>query len=342
MKFLYPINLSKNEIQNARLHNLATPPSAPFEGQYYWDTTDKKLYIFNGTIWIQTGVSDHNDLSNIGVNTHAQIDSHIADIVSNPHQVNKSQIGLSNVDNIQQMPLNYLDTDTNLTANSNTKVASQRAIKTYVDNKIQGNNWKESCRVATFANVVLSGLQSIDGVNLVDGDRILVWKQTTPSQNGIYIAKSGAWSRADDFNDAEEAYGTTVMVREGVTYADKAFHLVTDSIVSIGTTALTFEKVFDDNIYQAGDGISIVGNVISIDATENYVRTYAFSFGNNSDKSFTIVHNFGTRDIQVSTYFNSTLERVYLNEVRDSINQITLNVEPNTPANNSLRAVITG
>jgi hypothetical protein len=60
--------------------------------------------------------------------------NHIAD-TNNPHNVTKSQIGLSNVDNVQQLPLSYLDTDIALTANSDAKVPSQKAIKSYVDSR---------------------------------------------------------------------------------------------------------------------------------------------------------------------------------------------------------------
>lgn len=74
----------------------------------------------------------HASLSSIGTNTHTQIDSHLAS-TSNPHSVTKTQVSLGNVDDVKQMPLSYLDTDDTLAANSNTKVASQNAVKAYVD-----------------------------------------------------------------------------------------------------------------------------------------------------------------------------------------------------------------
>ena len=60
---------------------------------------------------------------------------------------------------------------------------------------------KKRCRLATTANITLSGLQTIDGITTVANDRILVKDQTTPSENGIYVAASGAWTRATDFNN---------------------------------------------------------------------------------------------------------------------------------------------
>lgn len=52
MKFLTNINLNKNEIQNVVIQNLATAPSSPKEGQPYYNSVDKKLYVYNGTTWV--------------------------------------------------------------------------------------------------------------------------------------------------------------------------------------------------------------------------------------------------------------------------------------------------
>jgi hypothetical protein len=58
--------------------------------------------------------------------------SHLSN-TSNPHSVTKTQVGLGNVDDVQQLPMSYLDIDGTLAANSDSKVASQKAVKTYVD-----------------------------------------------------------------------------------------------------------------------------------------------------------------------------------------------------------------
>ena len=101
---------------------------------------------------------------------------------------------------------------------------------------------KVPCRVATTANITLSGLQSIDGVTVVADDRVLVKNQTTGSENGIYLASSGAWSRAADFDGNQDVVkGTLLKINEGSSQA--SFWLVSNNDpVTIGTTAITFAQ----------------------------------------------------------------------------------------------------
>ena len=104
--------------------------------------------------------------------------------------------------------------------------------------------YKNPVRLATTANHGLTGLSDIDGVTPAAGDRILAGAQSTGSQNGIYIAASGAWSRARDMNETNEdrvTAGLKVFVQEGDTYAKKTFVLVTTGIIILGTTSLSFE-----------------------------------------------------------------------------------------------------
>ena len=76
--------------------------------------------------------------------------------------------------------------------------------------------FKAPCKVATTANITLSGLQTIDGVLTAADDRVLVKAQATGSENGIWIAAAGAWRRAPDFNGARDVVeGTQVYVTDG-------------------------------------------------------------------------------------------------------------------------------
>ena len=106
-------------------------------------------------------------------------------------------------------------------------------------------NVKPAVRAATTANITLSGTQTIDGVSIIAGDRVLVKNQSTGSQNGIYVAASGSWARAADFDGApttEVKAGDFVFVTEGTTFADTGWVLTNNGTITIGTTALTFAQ----------------------------------------------------------------------------------------------------
>lgn len=105
---------------------------------------------------------------------------------------------------------------------------------------------KDTVLVASTANRALSGLAAIDGVSLVAGDRVLLKNQTTTTQNGIYIASAGAWTRATDFDTPTQTtvYGATIPVLLGTTQAATLWYVsAPTSTVIIGTTVLTFTQV---------------------------------------------------------------------------------------------------
>lgn len=129
---------------------------------------------------------------------------------------------------------------TNLAAPSGDNDAARKAD---VDAARTGLDVKLSCRVATTAAITLSGAQTIDGVAVVAGDRVLVKNQSTASQNGIYACASGAWSRATDADsDAEVTPGMFTFIEEGSTNADTGWVLSTNAPITVGSTGLTFTQ----------------------------------------------------------------------------------------------------
>lgn len=115
--------------------------------------------------------------------------------------------------------------------------------------------WKRSVRCATTGNITLSGFQTIDGISVGNGDRVLVKDQTTASQNGIYEVLSSTWIRASDASSGARLDGSAIIyVRQGTTNGGKFFRLTTTAPITIGTTALNFvEASFGNGIY-SGSG----------------------------------------------------------------------------------------
>jgi hypothetical protein len=151
--------------------------------------------------------------------------------------------------------------------------ATDAATKAYVDSAAQGIDWKASVRAATTAAVTLaSGLENgdtLDGVVLATGDRVLVKNQATGSENGIYVVKaSGAPDRSTDCDTAAELTSNfAVFVEQGTVNADQGYVLTNDGAITVGTTALTFTQFTGLGQIVAGTGLDKTGNTLDIDST---------------------------------------------------------------------------
>lgn len=124
------------------------------------------------------------------------------------------------------------------------------ATRQYVDDAItvavNRLDNKQSVRVATTANLALSGTPTVDGIALAVGDRILVKNQDTASQNGLYLVAASAWNRALDADaNSEVTPGLLVTVEEGVIQADTQWQLITDGAITLGITALIFAAYYN-------------------------------------------------------------------------------------------------
>ena len=140
------------------------------------------------------------------------------------------------------------------------------ATKGYVDSTSEGLDVKDSVKVATTANITLSGTQTIDGVSISADERVLVKDQSTASQNGIYLCKAGAWARADDMAATSDAAGAFAFIEQGSTYADVGFVCSTDKgSAVVGTNNLAFTQFSGQSNVTAGNGLDKSGNTLSLD-----------------------------------------------------------------------------
>lgn len=100
---------------------------------------------------------------------------------------------------------------------------------------------KAPCQAVAIANITLSGEQTVNGVAVTAGDRVLATAQTNSVDNGIWVVGTGTWARAKDFDGTRDAVqGTLVSVFLGGTES-VLYQLTTADPVVIGTTALAFE-----------------------------------------------------------------------------------------------------
>jgi hypothetical protein len=126
---------------------------------------------------------------------------------------------------------------------------SEAATKNYVDNLVAGLRTRAVARVASTTNVAISsGLENgdtLDGITLVTGNRVLLKDQSTPSQNGLYtVVASGAASRDTEYDTISELAGQLILVSEGSTHADDLFLCTSDTSATLGSSSISYTQVF--------------------------------------------------------------------------------------------------
>jgi hypothetical protein len=151
---------------------------------------------------------------------------------------------------------------------------SQVANKAYVDNIAAGLSWKAPAKVATVANITLSGTQTIDGVAVSAGDRVLVKDQTDATYNGVYVVASGSWARSADMDANADFPSASIFVQQGSTNADIGYVCSNDS-VTLGSTEITFVQFNGASNIIAGDGLAKTGNELSVNVDNVTLEIYS-------------------------------------------------------------------
>lgn len=150
---------------------------------------------------------------------------------------------------------------TNVGAPTNATDATNKA---YVDSAIAGLTWKAAVDAATDGPVTLSGTQTVDGIALVVGNRVLVKNQAASGDNGIYVVAAGAWTRPTDADTAAELTdGTAVFVRGGTINGDSGF-VQTSIVATLGTSAQTWTSFSGATSFVDGIGLKRTGNQVDV------------------------------------------------------------------------------
>jgi hypothetical protein len=232
--------------------------------------------------------------------------------------------------------------------------------KAYVDSLVEGLAWKDNVRVATTGNINLSAPgDTIDGVTLSAGDRVLVKNQTSAAENGIYIynGPSTPMTRAPDANTADELENAVVIVDEGSQAGTSwrqtsvNFVLGTDPVnwTAFGTAAPPANETTPGIIRVATQSEVDAGTIDNAAVTPlklanwaGRIRKYATTIGDGTATVFTITHNLGTRDVFVGVYQNTgNYDDVICDVERPNVNSVVLRFGV-APAANSIRVVVIG
>jgi len=224
---------------------------------------------------------------------------------------------------------------------------------------IRGLVWKPEVKAATTTNITLSGLQTIDGIAIAAGDRVLVKDQTTASANGIYVAGSSTWARAADLDEAAEfTNGVAVTVEQGTVSADRAYVMSTDGAITVGTSSISFVMLGGTGtsytgsnsinissgvisaIVKSGGGLLIDGQGLYIDPTfAGLAKRYAIDAATTA--TTTVTHNLNTLDVVVQVVQKANGEVVEADVLITGVNTVTVTFAT-APTTGQYRIVVVG
>ena len=246
---------------------------------------------------------------------------------------------------------------TNLAAPS---ASSDAATKGYVDSAVEGLAWKDSVRVSTQGNINLSAPgATIDGVTLTALDRVLVRNQTTQADNGLYVFNGAAvaMTRALDAITFNGLVNAVTTVNEG-TNAGSSWRQTTVS-GTLGTTAIIWvsfgvtappastvvagvARLATQAEVNAGTDATIIVTPQTLTNWTGRILKYAVNIGDGSATSYTVTHNFNTRDVFVRVFPNSgNYDDVEVDVQRTGVNTVAV-VFASAPAINAYRVLVIG
>lgn len=360
MKILDNLDLSKGALQNAAIQTLASAPSSPVTGQIYFDTVANAIRTYTGSTWTLSATDSALLQGSNGAyylsranHTGTQLSSTISDLASTVKAYRLDEFA----DPTSAVTMNGQKITGLGTPTTTGDAATYEFVVAQIQASASGISVKDPVRVVAQSNVALTGLQTIDGVTLVAGNRILLVAQTDAKQNGVYIAASGAWSRATTEDETSELKGAFWLVNEG-TLGQKTQWIVNNSTAPvIGTDNITIVQFGATTVYSASNGVTLVGSDfraqvvasggILTGASGLYVdtgivaRKYSTDVGDGSSTSIIVTHNLGTRDVTVSLRDAATHASVWTSWVANSVNQVTLTFRE-APTASAIRATITG
>jgi len=148
--------------------------------------------------------------------------------------------------------------------------STDAATKEYVDMMATGLKVKTACLVATTGNVNLDAVTKIDGVTLLNGNRVLVKDQTTTSQNGIYVFESGVGlQRATDADSWDELVGAYVFITEGSTNAGRSYWCSVQPGGTLGVTSVQWVLFSEQRVYNFNNPLTLSGSTVSLNYNTN-------------------------------------------------------------------------
>lgn len=332
-KFLTHINLNKNELQNAVIQPLASAPSSPVEGQVYYDTVDDTVYVWANGAWLDLG-SGGTPL----------VLADITDITASATEVNYTD-GVTSAIQTQldaKIPTSYLDTDGTLAANSDVKIATQKAVKTYVAAQVTGllefkgstdcsanPNYPAASKGDTYVVTVAGKIGGASGKSVDVGD---MYTATADNAGGTEASVGTSWSvlehnlvgallSANNLSDVGSAATAFGNIKQAATDTDTG-------VVELATQTETEAK-------------SDTARAITPADLANFPQRKTFTIGDGASTQIDCTHSLGTKEVITQVRQASDDAVVDCDITNFSTTVVRLNFAV-APASNALKVVVMG
>lgn len=346
MKHLSNLDLTGNQLQNAVIHPLGTPPSGPSEGQIYFDSSagDKKLYFFNGTQWIAIQDTD-NYVDEVAFSTGTGTltlgrSGALADLtVSLDGRYLTAHPATSPSPSVNNSGRTYIQ---DITLDSFGHIVGITSATETMEGKIY--NVSVGAGGANSATIVLADNEGGSDAVTISGTTGEI--QVTESGDQINIGLP------DDVNITNDlVVGGNLTVNGTVTTVNTETILLADNIITLNSNAtgtpsenagVEVERGDSANVYIrwnetsdrwefTNDGTNY--SVIPVGSDSHYATFIGGA------TSIPVTHNLGTKDVRVELYDVSTSETVYSDIVRTSTSVVTISFTT-APATASIRVLI--
>mgnify|MGYP006420516555 FL=1 len=331
VKYLSSIDLNKNELQNAKVHVLATAPSNPQEGQIYYNSTDNKLYFYDGANWNDAS-GDIKSVQTTSSNILTITDSAGPNpsIAVTTAAVTNGGTGLATGDQIYDFVDGFVDNAKLLTLLANLESTSGTADETITVGTDTGDTVQFSGNVTVDGNLIVSGTQTVINTETLSvDDNIIVLNDNatgSPTENaGIEIERGDSNNVAIRWNETTDNWEFTNNGADYNTLASSDATTLVKGIVELATDA---------------EALAGTDTTRAITASNLAARSFSGSIGDGSSTAITVTHNLNSKDVIIQLYDNSTYDTVYADVVRPTVNTATITFAT-APASNDIRVLVT-